>query len=62
MVTVKIYSEKLVILYNNDKVAVHERIYSREKGWSIKLEHYLNTLLRKPGALNTSLALKQMPQ
>ena len=62
MVTVKMYSEKLVILYNNDKVAVHERIYSREKGWSIKLEHYLNTLLRKPGALNTSLALKQMPQ
>lgn len=60
-VTVKMYSEKLVILYNNDKVAVHERIYSREKGWSIKLEHYLNTLLRKPGALNTSLALKQMP-
>ncbi|WP_255489415.1 hypothetical protein [Dysgonomonas sp. 216] len=62
MVTVKMYSEKIVILYNNDKVAVHERIYSRQKGWSIKLEHYLNTLLRKPGALNTSLALKQMPQ
>ena len=60
-VTVKMYSEKIVILYNNDKVAVHERIYSREKGWSIKLEHYLNTLLRKPGALNSSLALKQMP-
>lgn len=61
-VTVKMYSEKLVVLFGNDKVAVHERIYSREKGWSIKLEHYLNTLLRKPGALNTSLALKQMPQ
>lgn len=41
--------------------AVHERIYSRQKGWSIKLEHYLNTLLRKPGALNGSLALQQMP-
>ena len=61
MVTVKMYSEKLVVLFGNDKVAVHERIYSREKGWSIKLEHYLNTLLRKPGALNTSLALRQMP-
>jgi hypothetical protein len=60
-VTVKMYSEKLVVLFGNDKVAVHERIYSREKGWSIKLDHYLNTLLRKPGALNTSLALKQMP-
>jgi transposase len=61
IVTVKIYSEKLVVLYNNDKVAVHERIYSRQKGWSVKLEHYLTTLLRKPGALNSSLALKQMP-
>ncbi len=61
-VTVKMYSEKIVILFGNDKVAVHERIYSRQKGWSIKLEHYLNTLLRKPGALNTSLALKQMPE
>lgn len=62
IVTVKIYSEKLVILYNNDKVAVHERIYSQSKGWSVKLEHYLTTLLRKPGALTSSLALKQMPQ
>lgn len=60
-VTVKIYSEKLVILHNNDKVAVHERIYSGAKRWSVKLEHYLTTLGRKPGALNTSLALKQMP-
>lgn len=62
IVTVKIYSEKIVILYNNNKVAVHERIYSQGKGWSVKLEHYLTTLLRKPGALTGSLALKQMPQ
>lgn len=62
IVTVKIYSEKIVILYNNDKVAVHECIYSQVKGWSVKLEHSLTTLLRKPGALTGSLALKQMPQ
>ncbi len=55
-------SEKLVILYNNDKVAVHERICSGAKRWSVKLEHYLTTLGRKPGALNASLALKQMPE
>lgn len=61
-VTVKMYSEKIVILFGHDKVALHERIHSRQKGWYIKLEHYLNTLLRKPGALNTSLALKQMPE
>jgi len=61
IVNVKIYSEKLVILYGGSKVAVHERIYATG-GWSVKLEHYLNTLMRKPGALNGSLALKQMPE
>lgn len=58
---VKIYSEKLVVLYNNAKVAVHERIY-HPVGWSVKLEHYLNTLLRKPGAVHASLALQKMPE
>jgi hypothetical protein len=61
IVNVKIYSEKLVILYGGSKVAVHERIYTNG-GWSVKLEHYLTTLIRKPGALNGSLALKQMPE
>lgn len=61
LVDVRIYSEKLVMLYNNQKVAVHERIY-HPTGWSVKLEHYLNTLLRKPGAVHASLALRKMPQ
>ena len=61
LVDVRIYSEKLVILYKNQKVAVHERIY-HPAAWSIKLEHYLNTLLRKPGAVHSSLALQKMPE
>lgn len=61
LVDVKIYSEKLVMLYQNQKIAVHERIYY-PVGWSIKLEHYLNTLLRKPGAVHSSLALQKMPE
>ena len=61
LVDVKIYSEKLVMLYQNQKIAVHERIYY-PAGWSIKLEHYLNTLLRKPGAVHSSLALQKMPE
>lgn len=61
MVTVKIYSEKLVVLSDNKKVAIHERIYANG-GWSVKLEHYAGTLLRKPGALAGSLAFKQMPE
>lgn len=61
LVDVKIYSEKLVMLYKNQKVAVHQRIYY-PAGWSVKLEHYLNTLLRKPGAVRSSLALQKMPE
>ena len=61
LVDVKIYSEKLVMLYQNQKIAVHQRIYY-PAGWSIKLEHYLNTLLRKPGAVHSSLALQKMPE
>lgn len=61
LVDVKIYSEKLVMLYKNQKVAVHERIYY-PAGWSVKLEHYLNTLSRKPGAVHSSLALQKMPE
>lgn len=36
IVTVKMYSEKIVILFGNDKVAVREHIYARQKGWSIR--------------------------
>lgn len=61
MVDVKVYSEKLVILYKNQKQAVHQRIYY-PSGWSVQIEHYLTTLLRKPGAIHSCLALKQMPQ
>ena len=54
-VRVKIYSEKIVILHGKEKVASHQRSY-RGGDWRIRLEHYLNTLLRKPGALTHSVA------
>ena len=59
-VWVKIYSEKIVILYQGAKVAVHERGYGAAE-WKIQLEHYAPTLLRKPGAILGSMAVKQMP-
>lgn len=61
-VLVKVYSEKLVI-YDNDhkKVAQHERSYVKN-AWSLDINHYLDTLSKKPGALAGSTALKQMPQ
>lgn len=58
LVDVKIYSKKLVVLYQNQKVAVHQRIYY-PAGWR---EHYLNTLLHNPGVVHNSLALLKMPE
>lgn len=54
-VSVKIYSEKIVILSGRDKVASHQRSY-RPGDWRVKLEHYLGTFQRKPGALTHSVA------
>ena len=61
-VLVKVYSEKLVVYDNtHKKVAEHERSYLKND-WKININHYINTLLRKPGALPGSTALSQMPQ
>lgn len=59
-VIVKLYSDRLVMVHNRQKIAVHERM-AAQGGWSLKLEHYLTTLLRKPGALAGSVALQQVP-
>ena len=60
IVSVKMYSEKVVIFHEQVKVATHERVYG-VADWKIQLEHYARTLLRKPGAVQGSLALMQMP-
>lgn len=57
---VKIYSEKIVILNGKDKVASHQRSY-KSGDWCITLEHYLRTLLRKPGALTSSVVWHNAP-
>lgn len=54
----KIYSNKIICYYQNEKVAEHERKYGFNE-WSIKIEHYLKTFKKKPGALASSLALHQ---
>jgi len=60
-VLVKIYSEKLIIYDNaHKKVAEQERSYLKND-WKVDINHYINTLLRKPGALPGSTAFKQMP-
>lgn len=61
-VLVKVFSEKLVVYDGtHKKVAEHERSYIKNT-WTLDINHYINTLLRKPGALPGSTAFKLMPQ
>ena len=57
-VSVRLYSEKISVFHDGRKVAAHERSY-KQGSWVLKLQHYLDTFLRKPGSLGGSLALKQ---
>lgn len=58
MINVKLYPNKIIMYSNEEKIGYHERIYGFNK-WSMKLEHYLKTLIKKPGALAGSAALHQ---
>ena len=58
-VTVRIYPSILKISYNDEKICEHKRLHGKTE-WSLKIEHYIKTLKRKPGALSGSLALKQI--
>lgn len=60
VVDVKVYSLKLEIFFRNTLVATHERNFGRQQ-WLISIEHYLATFKRKPGALNSSVALVSSP-
>ena len=60
-VVVKNYPQHIIITCQNEIVCEHKKINGM-KQFSLKLNHYLKTLSRKPGALNNALALKQIPQ
>ncbi|SDY94745.1 Transposase [Proteiniborus ethanoligenes] len=58
-VTAKVYPERILIYHNNINVAEHIRNHGAHT-WNIKIEHYLKTLKRKPGAIHSSTAMQQM--
>lgn len=60
-IVAKIYLGKIKIYYNLKLVAEHERSFGRQT-WSLLIEHYRKTLLRKPGALKNSLVMEQLNQ
>ncbi|WP_102399042.1 IS21 family transposase [Haloimpatiens massiliensis] len=55
---IKIYSNEIICFSDNKKIAKHEKKLGFYD-WSIKIEHYLNTLKRKPGSLASSTAMQQ---
>ena len=57
-VDVKVFSSRLDCYELNKKVCTHERSYGN-KQWILDLSHYYGTLLVKPRALHSSVALKQ---
>ena len=59
-VYVRIYTNKIEIIYNAEVVAEHDKI--EKGGWHILLDHYLHTLSYKPGALKNAEALRQAPE
>ena len=52
----KIMSHQLWFYHDNHKIAIHKRSYQKHQ-WIIKIDHYLQTFKRKPGALANSVAL-----
>lgn len=60
-VTVKSYPNDIYVLYGNETVAHHIRHAGKGKTY-VDIYHYLHTFMKKPGALNNSLALKSQPK
>lgn len=61
-VVVKMYSEKVVIYdEQHKKVATHERSY-KNNTWTVDINHYIGTLMKKTAALEYSEAFHQMPE
>ncbi len=57
----QIVASKIIIHYNNKKICEHIR-KDGSREYVIDIYHYLNTFLKKPGALTNSLAMKQAPE
>ena len=61
MLNLRIFAQKIDIYFNKEYVCTHNRSYKLQS-WTMNIEHYLNTLTRKPGALHGSVAFNQLQQ
>ena len=60
-VLVKLYPNTIDVYHKEIKVASHQRLVPKNKT-CIDIRHYLNTFLKKPGALANSSALNSVPE
>lgn len=58
-VNVKIYPDIIEIFYKGSKIAEHKRSYQTHY-WSVDINHFLQTLKKKPGALHASVGRHQL--
>lgn len=61
VVMVKTYPTEVVVMYKGKEVARHIRHYGKGKAY-VEIRHYLHTLMKKPGALRNSTALRSVPE
>lgn len=60
-VIVKKYHDEIRVYAANELVCKHKRIFGNG-AMQVDIYHYLNTLLKKPGAIRNSVALKSIPR
>lgn len=60
-VMIKVYSTRVLCFYKETQVAEHLRLTGSHE-WRLDLNHYLETLKKKPGAFAGSVAWHQAPQ
>ena len=61
-VVVKKTATAINVYYKDTHVASHKRIVNEKGKTCIDIRHYLNTFVKKPGALRNSTALKSVPE
>ena len=58
-VMVRKYPDRIIVYYNDEFIFKTKRVLKGRNQYQIDINHYLETLKKKPGAITHSLALKQ---
>ena len=65
-VSLRVYADRLVVVAEAQVIAIHDRIFSRDKSVTGKTiydwRHYLSVVQRKPGALRNGAPFHELPE